>query len=448
VLAAVSGGPDSVALLDILTGLKDDFQMGRITVIHFDHRLRGDESDADREFVRDLALRSGLDFRCGTADVRSFAVEHKVSIEMAGRSRRHAFFRHIAKETGARRIALGHTASDQAEEVLLRLLRGAGPAGLKGMLPAARDGIIRPLLFAPREDIIDHLKTRGLAFRQDSSNLEPNCRRNALRLLVFPILRDAFNPEVVSTISRFAELARDEESWWEIQVREVWERCGEFTGGRVEIDIEKTRLLHPALLRRLLRHGLEKLQGSLFGIQAVHIEFLFEMILNVKPGKTARLPGDIEAVSRGDRLIIRKYKAGIIDPLQAQSGLETVEINGPGTFEFGRYVIEVQFVEGRSDTKHACKLEVLLDADSLNLPLRIRSWRPGDRFRPQGMGGSKKLQDFFTDLKVPREDRHSIPILCDREKILWVAGLRLDERVVPNPATKTMLSAKLSAKNG
>lgn len=447
ILAAVSGGPDSVALLDILNGLKDDLRIERITVVHFDHRLRGEESDADREFAGNLALQAGLDFRCGTADVRSFAKENKISIEMAGRTCRHEFFRETAEKLGARRIALGHTATDQAEEVLLRLLRGAGPAGLKGMLPAARDGIIRPLLFASREDVIEYLDSRGISFRHDSSNFEPVFRRNALRLRVFPVLREAFHPEVAKTISRFAELARDEESWWDVQVREAWERCGEFAAGRASLDIGKTRDLHTAILRRLLRHTVEKVRGNLSGIQAVHLEPLVEMISREMPGKSVLLPGHIEAVQCGGRLIVTKSEA-VPALSHAQEGLEALEINGPGVFEFGEFTIEVEFGKSPApmDFGAGGPLEVFMDSEEVKLPLEVRSWRPGDRFRPLGMKGSKKLQDFFTDLKIPRQERHGIPILCDRKRIIWVAGLRLDDRVRTGPGTKTMIRARLSRK--
>ena len=222
VLAAVSGGPDSVALLSILANLRDTLGIERITVVHFDHRLRGDESDADREFVRALARSAGLEFRCGTADVRALARSRKISVEMAARDCRHSFFMETAAVLNARKIALGHTANDQAEEVILRIIRGTGPAGIQAMSPATAEGIIRPLLFATRDSILEYLLDRGIEFRNDSTNFDPFCQRNFLRLKIFPLLREAFHPQIAETIARCADLAREEESWWASEIRTRW----------------------------------------------------------------------------------------------------------------------------------------------------------------------------------------------------------------------------------
>ncbi len=392
VLAAVSGGPDSIALADILTRLQDQLELRPITIAHFDHRLRGSESDADREFVEEFARSRGLPFTCGTADVRSFGQERGMSMEMAARECRHSFLKDAARKSGANRIALGHNLDDRAEEVLMRLLRGSGPAGLTGMLPAGGEGIIRPLLFASRAEIAEYLAERGLAYRVDSSNLEPVCQRNALRLRVFPILEEVFHPEVSRTIARYAELAADEEDWWDDQVRAALDRCLRAAESGAALDLAGLRELHPALVRRVLRRVVEKVRGGAGGIHLVHIEPLFAMALRDMPGKRVHLPGEIEALQRGAP-----------DPRRA-----------------------------------------LMDADKVRWPLCVRFWKPGDRFRPLGMRGSKKLQDFFTDSGVPREQRGKIPILCDRDKICWVAGLRLDDRVKTGPRTLRVVSVRLS----
>jgi len=442
VLAAVSGGPDSVALLDILIRLKAYFGLRLVTVAHFDHRLRAEESDEDREFVRELALQADLPFHCGTADVRAFSRSEKVSVEMAARTCRHAFFRETAARLGARKIALGHTASDQAEEVLLRIIRGTGPAGAKSMLPGTSGGIIRPLLFATREDILRHLDENHLDYRNDSSNAQPFCQRNLLRLEVLPILRRAFHPEVVRTISRYAELAREEDSWWDLQVLEAWKStCVEQALSCVALDLEKLRALHPALLRRLLRHAFEQVLGSLSGIQLVHLEPLLAMIPREKPGKSIRFPGRIEAKQTQGKLVIKK-----LADAEALFLPEPVEINGPGAVSFGLFVLRLDISEASHPPGEAPADCVYMDADRISWPLRLRSWQPGDRFRQAGMKGSKKLQDFFTDSRVPKDERHVVPILCDREKICWVCGLRLDDRVKTGPETKRILIAKLDRK--
>lgn len=441
ILVAVSGGPDSVTLLDVLNNLQSRLQIDSITVVHFDHRLRGPESDADREFVRNLACSSGLAFHCGTADVRAFAAERKLSLEMAARECRHAFFRETAAVLKADRIALGHTATDQAEEVLLRLLRGTGPAGIRAMLPRTSEGVIRPLLFATREEIFDYLRSRRLEYRDDSTNSELFCQRNRLRLQIFPLLREAFHPEITKTLARYAELADEEESWWAGQVNRSWtEALGEHAHDVVSLDLTALRKLHPALMRRVLRYGIEKVRGDLSRITALHLQALVDNVASDKPGKSIRFPGEIEALQVSGRLLIRK-----IGPSAPGYADEEIVISGPGIYEIGPFTFEIAMsnevdqgspVPGEHDF-------VRMDAGKIRWPVHIRFWRPGDRFRPLGMQGSKKLQDFFTDSKIPKENRQEIPLLCDSDKICWVAGLRIDERVKTDAQTKAVMTARL-----
>jgi len=442
VLAAVSGGPDSVALLDILTHLKPELQAERISVVHFDHRLRGEDSDADREFARALARDAGMDFHCGWADVRATARERRISIEMAARECRHSFFRQTAQSMGANRIALGHTASDQAEEVLLRILRGTGPGGIQAMPPAVGGGVIRPLLFATREEILRHIHARGLEFREDLTNTEPFCQRNRLRLEVFPLLRDAFHPEIEKTIARYADLARDEDSWWRAEVERAWSGiCEARETGRIALRLSGLRELHTALLRRVLRHALEAIRGDLSGIGMTHIEALAESVGSDKPGRSIRFPGGFEAIQRDGKLVLRK----VPEDLRGVAACGPIEIPGPGTYRIGPYRFEITVSESGPHESFPPRQNVAhMDAAGIKWPLLLRFRQPGDRFHPLGMAGSKKLQDFFTDLKIPRERREAIPLLCDREKICWVTGLRLDERVRPGPETRARVIAAAS----
>jgi len=442
VLAAVSGGPDSVALLSILVNLKDTLGIERITVAHFDHRLRGDESDADREFVRALAHSSGLDFHCGAADVRSFARNRKISVEMAARECRRSFLQGAATALNARKIALGHTANDQAEEVLLRILRGTGPSGIQAMSPGTAECLIRPLLFATRDEVLEYLRDLAIAFRNDSSNFDPFCQRNFLRLKVFPLLREAFHPQIVETIARCAGLAREEESWWASEIETRWrDICLDFSEGRATLDLRRLKQLHPALVRRILRLAVEKVRGSLSGVGLVHLETLIELVFSGITGKSIRIPGGIEALRHGAKLLIRPLKdAAPEDPQR-----EILPVPGPGNYVFGQYCFEIGF---RDETNAGCAPVfgtdcIRMDADKLKWPLELRFRKPGDRFRPLGMTGSKKLQDFFTDCKVPREERQKVPLLCDSDKICWVAGMRIDDRVKVEDHTRAILVVRL-----
>ncbi len=442
VLAAVSGGPDSVALLSILTSLKTTLGIERITVIHFDHGLRGDESDGDREFVRALAHSAGLDFRCGTADVRAFARSRKISVEMAARECRRSFFTGVAAELEAGKIALGHTADDQAEEVILRILRGTGPAGIQAMSPSTEDGIIRPLLFVTRDAVLEYLRECGVEFRNDSTNFAPSCQRNFLRLRVFPLLREAFHQQIAQTITRCADLAREEESWWASQIQNLWgDICLELSERRCALDFGRMKQLHPALVRRMLRLAIDRVKGNLSGVGLVHLEPLVELVFSGKTGKSVRIPGGIEAVRHGAKLFISsKECAAPSDPLD-----EVLRVYEAGNYVFGKLCFEFRFCD---EAKTYCAPDsgadcIRMDSDKLKWPLELRLRRTGDRFRPLGMTGSKKLQDFFTDCMVPREERQKVPLLCDSEKICWVAGMRMDDRVKVEAHTRQILMVRL-----
>ncbi|MGC8493070.1 MAG: tRNA lysidine(34) synthetase TilS [Syntrophobacteraceae bacterium] len=438
VLAAVSGGPDSVALLGVLTGLKYALALGRITIVHFDHRLRGKESDEDREFVRALAHAAGLPFHCGHADVSGYARSRKISVEMAARECRRSFFFQTASELKAEKIALGHTADDQAEEVLLRIFRGTGPAGIQAMAPSTHEGIIRPLLFATRSRIVEYLRESGREFRTDSTNLDPSCQRNFLRLKVFPLLQEAFTPQISRTITRCADLAREEESWWGPRVQSLWENlCLERDIGWCALDFERLRGLHPALLRRVLRFGIRTVRGNLSGIGLVHLEPLAELVSSAKRGKKIDIARDVEAVERAGRLVIRQKSSTAPE----ESLQQTLVLDVPGSYDFGGVRFEVLSGEPLFVPESGGEC-IRMDREKLRWPLHLRFRRPGDRFRPLGMNGTKKLQDFFTDCRVPRQERGSIPLLCDTEKICWVAGMRMDDRVKVDSETKQILTVR------
>ncbi len=442
VLAAVSGGPDSVALLSVLVNLKDTLGIERISVIHFDHRLRGDESDGDREFVRALARTAGLDFHCGSADVRAFARSRKISVEMAARECRRSFFTGTAAELNAGKIALGHTADDQAEEVILRILRGTGPSGIQGMSPATSEGIIRPLLFATRHAVLEYLQELGMEYRNDSTNFAPSCQRNFLRLKIFPLLREAFHPQIARTIARCADLAREEESLWASQIRTLWgDICLELSESRCALDFGLMKQLHPALARRMLRLAIDKVKGDLSGVGLVHLKPLMELVSSGKTGKSIRIPGGIEATRHGAKLLISSGECATPkDPLD-----DVLDVHGPGKYLFGKSGFEFRFCD---ETKTCCGPDsgancIRVDSGKLKWPLQFRYCRAGDRFRPFGMTGSKKLQDFFTDCMVPRQERQKVPLLCDSEKICWVVGMRMDDRVKVEAHTRQILMVKL-----
>ncbi len=340
ILAAVSGGPDSVALLHVLVSLQELCGINRITVLHFDHQLRAEASAADRAFVRTLAENLGLAFHEASEDVGAYARRHHLSIEMAARACRHRFFKDALNRFEAHALALGHTANDQAEEILLRLLRGTGPSGMAGMRPRTTGGLIRPLLFATRAAISAYLEDQQLSFREDASNRDPAHQRNALRHSVFPLFERHFHPGVVEVLCRYARLVADEESFWQELLASHWTTiCTAEAPSRMVISRRELLALHPALQRRLLRHAIERLQANLQGVYAGHIEAIRKLLAGMKPGRSITLPGGLRAAVEGEFLIVSR------EPREASTIVEqdfTLIMDGPGRYRFPSFELNSQ----------------------------------------------------------------------------------------------------------
>lgn len=453
VLVAVSGGPDSVALLHILLSLETEFGWSRLAVLHFDHQLRGEDSQRDKAFVQALAERFALPFFCRSEDVRAYQKKRAISPEMAARECRRRFFLEISEQYGLQKndpypvlIALGHTAQDQAEEVLLRLFRGTGSGGLVGMLPKTDENFIRPLLFAPRRDILEYLREQNISYREDFSNQDAFCQRNVLRLKVFPLLEKHFHSHVVETLYRHTRLTLDEENFLISETKARWASlCREETSGRNVLDLLSVLSLHPAMQRRIFRFAIEKLTGNLLGIYAVHIETVFRWVNKAASGKSLQLPHGVRVIREGEHLIFSKKPLSPAMPFHW-------DLPGPGHYDLPLFDVCLSLQDISSnffDEKlRKSDFSALIDAQKVCWPLAIRSWKPGDRFRPLGFHGTKKLQDFFVDVKISRSERNRIPLLCDREKICWISGYRLDDRVKVTLQTRQVLVVKIRRKDG
>jgi tRNA(Ile)-lysidine synthase len=446
-LVGVSGGPDSVALLHILHELRHDLDIPPMTVVHFDHRLRGRESLDDRFFVERLAADLGLTCDCSAEDVRAAAYEKHISLEMAARICRHGFFQKVKTLRDAQGIALAHTANDQAEEVLLRLCRGSGPSGLSGMRPREGSGIVRPLLFAAKSEILEYLDSRDLPHCRDSTNEAPCCQRNRVRLEVLPLLGEILHPHVVSCIQRHAQLVLDEEEFWNMTLESWWPAaCESEQSDAIHLKCSVLGGFHPSILRRMLRHALRKLQGNLMGIYSDHIELLCDLVYRRKGEKRIDLPGALVTEIRGELLLLKRGNNAQDEP---QAEIQPRWIQGPGEWRWPGGGVRIQVVdrqdvlEYRKPHAPAVPPRACLDADRVRWPLCLRGWRPGDRFQPLGLSGSKKLQDFFVDLKVAREKRRTILIVADREKICWVVDYRLDDRLKITSQTRRVLILEL-----
>jgi tRNA(Ile)-lysidine synthase len=449
VLVAVSGGPDSTALLLILSKLAPGLGLA-LAAAHFDHGLRGaSTARRERSYVEALCCRLGVPLHAGAGDTRGHARAHRLSREEAARELRYAFLSEVAAAAGCTAVATGHTADDQVETVLLHLIRGSGLAGLAGMAPrgpwplvgqagppAGRTGleVTRPLLCLRRDETARYCREEGLEPVADPTNVSPAFLRNRVRLELLPLLR-LYNPRVDSALLRLAEAARADLSVLEKMAAEVLSEDG---GGQT-VALSRKRLtgLPEGLQRHALRLALRRVLGDLRDVHQDHIEALLAGL--------ARGAGHHLDLPRGLRfdvgyeeatLSLERREAGDVPPpLPPEAPLAV-----PGVASWGPWRVEAELtVPSTAEPPSADPWQAWLDADITGQELRVRSRRPGDRFQPLGMAGEKKLQDFFVDARVPRAERDAVPLVCGKPGIVWVAGHRIDERARVTGATRRVL---------
>ena len=429
VLVAVSGGADSVALLHFLknTGC-------RICVAHLNHCLRGKSAVTDLKFVADMCRGMGVKFISAKADVKKTAKRLKLSVEEAGRVERYVFFERAAKISGVSRIALAHHADDNIETFLMRVMRGAGIRGLCG-IPPVRDNIIRPFIDVSKAEILDYCKRNNLQYRQDATNLENRFTRNRIRNLLLPAL-ELENPgirkEILSLIrgflSDYALLCR--------YVSAVSAKAVKISQKGVLVNRAALLSVPEALKGHVMRSAIEKYKGNLNNITAAHID----AILSLRDGYIC-LPEGIRVIAEEKSYVITDKKEAAAKPAQYRYILKV-----PGRIHIRAQKMTIKAVYSKRPkdlTKTPVSVAYLDAAKLKGKKLVVRTFRSGDRFIPFGMKGSKKLQDYFVDSKMPLEERTLVPIVCDAEKIVWLAGLRTDERVRVEPSSKTVIRLEI-----
>ena len=440
VVAAVSGGGDSVALLHLLAELAARGVVTLAGLAHVNHRLRGSESDEDERFCRDLASRFGVPCLVESVAVADVARSRRVSVEQAGHQVRHAFFGRAAVELGADRVALGHTVDDQAETVLLRLIRGAGAAGLSGMRPRA-GLLVRPLLSVSRAELRRYLADRGIAFREDASNDDRRVPRNRVRHELLPHLR-TYSPKIVDALAREADIAREDEAWLSRRANEAAADLVSSSRGVIEVDAAGLTALPPALARRVVREALARVAPGRAAVGFEPIERVRRAAAEGLP--PADLPGcRVERAGGIVRLFARRGRGG---PQRRPGFAYRLEIPGEVSVPEANVTIRAEEVEpgafGRGAAGDATAAVVPVPA----APLVVRSWRFGDRYRPPGLGGrSRKLQDLFVDRKVPRADRTRVPIVLDAaDRVIWVVGFGISHDFRRCEGSESVLILKVS----
>ena len=441
VVAAVSGGGDSVALLHLLAELAERSLLTLAGVAHVNHRLRRPASDEDERFCRDLARRFGVPCLVESVAVADVARSRRVSVELAGHHVRHAFFARAAAELEAGRVALGHTIDDQAETVLLRLIRGAGAAGLSGMRPRA-GVLVRPLLGVGRAELRRYLADGGVPFREDASNADLRVPRNRVRHELLPYLR-TYSPRIVEALARQADIARADEAWLSYRANQAAADLVSQERGFVELDAAGLAALPPALARRVARDALARVEPRRreVGFDAI------ERVRRTAAGGPARtdVPGcRVERAGGRVRLVPRRGRAG---PAPRPGFAYRLAIPGEIAVPEAGVRVRAEVVEAaagaRGDGGGGRTALVALPAAA---PLVVRSWRFGDRYRPLGLGGrSRKLQDLFVDRKVPRDERTRIPLVLDADgRVIWVVGFGIGHDFRAGEGDESVLFLKVS----
>jgi len=492
-LVAVSGGPDSVCLLHILVRLMEELSIN-LHVAHLNHQLRGAESEADAQYVSNLARRLGIPATIEQRDVKGYQAQRHISLEEAAREVRYTFLAQVAKAIGASQVAVGHTRDDHIETILMHLVRGTGTRGLRGLQPRAEWQspensltIIRPLLEVSREETTSYCHERQLTPKIDASNLSLSPLRNRIRHQLLPLLK-SYNPQVTEALLRTASIAGDDLAFIDNEVLQLWDEIAQRRENTIILDKKRLLELPSALKRHLVRMSLEKLLGNVKDIEMRHIEEIMG-VLTKPAGKRLSLPGGLTFSVEYNSYLIGKdplalsplptidgefplelpgkttlpgwrVEATIIDPSVvkkkpegANAPLETTPLPFTGESVKGLHPFKNYSSPSPSKERGIEGVRLIdnlftayIDLDKTGDKLLVRSRKPGDRFQPLGMSQPKKLNEFMIDAKIPHAWRQRIPLVCSPQHIIWVVDWRIDDRVKVTEETKKVL--RLEFKRG
>lgn len=454
VLVGVSGGPDSMALLHLLLTLAAPMNL-RLGIAHLNHCLRQSASDDDEGFVKSVAAKSRLPVFVEKTNILKQKKTGR-SLEESGREARYLFFNSICRKHGFTKIAVGHHREDNAEQILLNLIRGSGAAGLCG-IPPVRENIIRPLIQITPSEILDYLSQNNIEFMVDQSNSDTQFLRNSVRHQLLPLLRQNYNPNISEALNRLGGILRAEEEWLNALIDPLFNAALISSDDRqVILSVPEMMNFHDAAVRRVLRKAILTIKKDLRRITLAHIDSAARLIANHPPAARLDFPGQIRVLKNNDRLIVRKelknlriatakaakpvsfaYHASK-DAIVAQTTLFIKEINMSVSF----YQMSMDWIQNISTLERDT---AFLDWDTLQFPLEIRNVRPGDRFSPIGMKGTQKLKKFFNANNIKPVKRTEIPIFVSGDAIIWIGGLRIADPFKVTQKTSTVLKVTISS---
>jgi len=438
---AVSGGPDSVLLLHFMK--EASLGLGiTLAVVHFNHRLRGVESDADEQFVKSRADSLGIAYLGGQADVARAARERRRNLEATARELRYRHFFALVDQGRLDMVVTAHTANDQAETVLMRLLRGAGTRGLSGIYPLLENKVARPFLDITRGEIMHEIEVRKLEYRIDSTNLDSRLRRNKVRRELLPLLEREFNPAIVRLLKDHADRARDEEAFLENQALERSRPWRLHEGAEEKISVRALAGFAPAIQRRVLRQMLQSAHPGLRGLAYANIEELLRFALGAQSGRSLSLDREALARKEFDWLVLAPQ------PISSPSDAYAYPIDLPGEATVPllgvTFVLKIIELAGRAGEYNEMA-GTAMDAEKLPRRLVLRNWRAGDHYWPSGSRKLRKLKELFRQRKIPHSRRGLWPVLECGEQIVWVKGFPPAAALAVKPETRTLLVVEETA---
>ena len=434
VLACVSGGLDSVVLLDLLSSLREHLGF-KLSIVHVNHSLRS-ESDCDEFFVSGLARKYGLPFFSIKVAIRERAVQSKESIEEAARAARYAYFKILCKSICGTKIATGHHADDQAETILMNLIRGTGIRGLRGIQPI-KENLIRPLLFASREQLRTYCEQHHLTYVTDASNQDTRFFRNKIRLDYLSRLKDDFGTQVVQSINRAGQALSEIEDYVNDGVEKALTSCViRNTDREIVLDIYEFLKYFTAIQKGMIFRLLYHCNGYQKRLQATDIQQILNLALNGKSGSLFRI-SDILTVYKTthDLAFVRTLEAKTRIPIN----INQINYCPEWEFDLKTRVSEAKQEQAFSSSRFIEKVNY----QKIKGQLVLRPVQPGDVFIPLGMKGKKKLQDFLVDLRIPVYQREHVPVLADEENIIWVVGYRIHNDYKIQENTRNILELEV-----
>lgn len=443
VVVGVSGGADSICLLNVLLELKETYLLD-LFVVHINHGLRGDEAMRDQQFVESFCEKAKISCTTYVEDVAGYSKEHHCSLEEAGRILRYVYFQREYKDKGCNKIAIAHNKNDLAETVLFHLARGTGLKGLSGIEPI-RLPYIRPLLHVTRREIESYLKEEGIGYCTDSTNLETDFTRNKLRLQVLPLLRQ-INQQAVSHIAATATQVSEVEEYLKKQTDNLYARIVNEENGLYSVDIGLLKEEEPVLAKRLLRQMIGNAAGQLKNIEEVHVRGVYEL-LDKGVGKQQNLPYGVVARCGYEKLEISKEENSFETLGKEPISSLPIAIQVPGSYRIPELGLKISFTvmdyeKSMAIPKNSCTK--WFNYDTIKNTIFLRTREPGDFMQINKEGGRKLLKDIFINDKIPKEQRNSIPLLCDGKHVMWITGNRISEAYKVSDESKRILVVNLT----